>query len=70
MKRKKIKITLVHVKGFPENLNQVEKGTHEISHCRQRPKLLNIIRAGSLNHFSSEPDRGKPNFSQSQRGIS
>ena len=27
-------------------------------------------RAGSLNHFSGEPDRGEPNFSQSQRGIS
>ena len=27
-------------------------------------------RAGSLNHFSGEPNRGAPNFSQSQRGIS
>ena len=28
-----------------------------------------LSRAGSLNHFSGEPDRGAPNFSQSQRGI-
>ena len=28
------------------------------------------IRAWSLNHFIGEPDRGAPNFSQSQRGIS
>ena len=25
--------------------------------------------AGSLNHFSGDPDRGEPSFSQSQRGI-
>ena len=29
-----------------------------------------LLRAGSLNHFSGEADRGEQNFSQSQRGIS
>ena len=31
---------------------------------------INVTRAGSLNNFSGEPDRGEPNFSQSQRCIS
>ena len=31
---------------------------------------VNINRAGSLNHFSGEPDWEEPNFSQSKRGIS
>ena len=31
---------------------------------------VSVCRAGSLNHFSGEPDRGASNFSQSQRGIS
>ena len=38
-----------------------------------QPTILSApinTRAGSLNHFSGEPGRGAPNFSQSQRGIS
>ena len=31
--------------------------------------VVKDIRAGSLNHFSGEPDWGAPNFSQAQRDI-